>query len=413
MRFLFLNQFYPPDPAPTGHFLHDVASRLAARGHTVRVVCSRRAYGSGEDLGPSGILAGVEVERVGGPGVAGHSLAGRGLGHASFLTHALRRAVSLEMSPDLVVAATSPPFLGLAGALAARWRGAAHAEWTMDVYPDVILAHWKIDPSGWRGRALDAVARFQLRRATLVLTLGQFMSKRMGRLLSDNTRLETVPLWSGMDSEPEASAAAQSWRARRGWPAGDLVLLYSGNMGRGHRFGEFLEAARRLGGAGPRWAFVGSGPRRQEVERFREAHPDSRIELLPAVPAANVAASLLAADVHLVSLARSWQGLMVPSKLQAAFSLGRPVIFVGAEDNEVAAWIRDSGAGWVVAEDDVDGLISAVNEAREPSQRSSRGAAGRRYAREQFDRDRNCDHIADLLERAASRSQAQPGPVSG
>ena len=36
VRFLLLNQFYPPDAAPTGVYLHDVARGLVAAGHEVR-----------------------------------------------------------------------------------------------------------------------------------------------------------------------------------------------------------------------------------------------------------------------------------------------------------------------------------------------------------------------------------------
>ena len=47
VRVTLVNQFYPPDLAPTGRLLEDVADELAARGHEVRVVCSRAAYGAG------------------------------------------------------------------------------------------------------------------------------------------------------------------------------------------------------------------------------------------------------------------------------------------------------------------------------------------------------------------------------
>ena len=51
----------------------------------------------------------------------------------------------------------------------------------------------------------------------------------------------------------------------RAWADKDVVFLYSGNMGLGHRFTEFLTAARQLGPAGPRWVFSGGGKRRSEV----------------------------------------------------------------------------------------------------------------------------------------------------
>jgi glycosyltransferase involved in cell wall biosynthesis len=165
--------------------------------------------------------------------------------------------------------------------------------------------------------------------------------------------------------------------------------------------GELLEAARRLGPKGPRWVFAGGGQRRREVESFAAAHTEARVELLPYVPREQLAASLAAADVHLASLALGWQGIVAPSKVQAAFCAGRPVVFVGPPDNESAAWVAESGGGWLVAEGDTDGLLAAIAQACEPRERAARAARALSFARRHFDRARNCGRIVELLESAA------------
>ena len=190
-------------------------------------------------------------------------------------------------------------------------------------------------------------------------------------------------------------------RRARGWTDGETVLLYSGNMGRAHRLAEFLEAAGRIGPAGPRWAFLGGGFRRAEVEAFVRDRPGARVELLPYEPRERLRASLSAADVHLASLSSPWQGVVVPSKVQAAFAVARPVLFLGPRDNEGASWVEESGGGWVVAEGDVAGLLAAVEQARDPAERARRGQAGLAFARERFDRERNVERIARIVEEAA------------
>ncbi len=64
MRFLLLNQFYPPDMAPTGQFLHDLARGLAARGNNVHVVCSRRSYDGGRNYPAEETIDGARIRRV-------------------------------------------------------------------------------------------------------------------------------------------------------------------------------------------------------------------------------------------------------------------------------------------------------------------------------------------------------------
>jgi colanic acid biosynthesis glycosyl transferase WcaI len=400
LRVLVLNQFYPPDLAPTGRLIHDVAATLARRGHDVRVFCGRHAYGTGDDLGADTVLDGVLVCRAGTPRLARPALLGRTIRDAVFLARALADVATHRPPADLVVAATSPPMVGVAAALAARWRGIAHVQWTMDLYPDVFWAHWGLDSRSWLAALLRVVARVQFQGAAAVLTLGRHMARRATLHVKDPTRLHVIPTWSELDGNVAESVTAE-WRCARGWPKDSLVLMYSGNLGRGHRAGEFLEAAGRLGPEGPVWVFVGGGARRSEVEQFRLRHPHARLQLLPYVSSRDVAVSLRSADVHLVSINAAWQGAIVPSKLQAAFSVGRPVIFVGPPDNEMAEWVGESGGGWVVGENDVDGLLRAIGEAGNMQERIRRGNAALSYARVHFSRDTNRAMIADLLEESA------------
>lgn len=413
MRFLLINQFYPPDVAPTGQLLHDVARTLVARGHEVSVLCSRHPYGGDGKTGsfaPREVVDGVEVRRLRAFGFGRRTIASRLADYGSFFAGAVAQAAFARPRPDLVLSLTTPPYVGVIPRLTSALRGIPHAHWLMDVYPDVMVAHGMLPADHIAVRALQALTRQHLRNAGLVLSLGPRMHGRVRRYVNGNARAAWVPLWSHETVGPAPEEDRARVRSERGWKDDDLVLLYSGNIGLGHRIGEFLEAARRLGPSGPWWSFVGGGPRRYEVARFIAENLAAPVQLLPYVPRPQLRESLTSADVHLVSVSSPWQELMFPSKVTAAFSVGRPVIFVGGRENDAAAWIEEAGGGWIVPEDDVDALLRAVEEARDPEERRRRGAAGLAFARDHFAGGTNCVRISELLEECvAPKHEPAPG----
>ena len=401
MRVLLLNQFYPPDIAPTGRVLHDLGRALALRGHDVQVICSRGSYEGGQRFAAHETFDGVTVHRLPAFGFGRRGFAGKLADYASFYTLLATRLLFMHWHPDVILSLTTPPYLGLLGKYAAAWHRGRHLHWIMDIYPDVMNAHGMASRNGLLYRGLQTLTRRQLEGATLAITLGPCMAERVASYMNGDLpvgTIQAVPLWGDPALVPWPVGQPNPLREQRGWGEEELVLMYSGNMGLGHRFEEFVAGAARLGSSGPRWVFVGGGKRRSELEALALAKPSARIEFLPYVPREHLCASLCSADLHLVSLDSAWQGLMVPSKLQEIFALGKPVLFVGGRKNEIAAWIEESGGGWCVAENDIEGLLAAISQAGNRDERERRGRAALAFARAHFDMRKNCDRLVRAIE---------------
>ena len=265
LRVILLNQFHPPDLAPTGRLLQDLARALTARGHDVRVICSRGAYEGGTVAG----AADPAVTRVPALGRGG-AWTRAAWPTMRCISPARSWPDSLSPRPDVVVSLTTPPYLGVAGHAIARVRGAAHAHWVMDVYPDAAAAHGLFRRRGIAWRALERIARWQWAGAGAVIAIGPWMARRLESYVSAD-RLASVPLWADALSEGGVTAdEVRAVRARRGWADRDLVLLCSGRLGLGHRFDEFLAAAAQLGPVGPG---VGLRGRRAATRRGRGIRP--------------------------------------------------------------------------------------------------------------------------------------------
>ena len=126
-------------------------------------------------------------------------------------------------------------------------------------------------------------------------------------------------------------------------------------------------------------------------------HPEAPVELHDYAPAEILAEHLRSADVHLASLDEKWTGTMVPSKLQGIFGAARPLIFIGDARSSIGRWVAESGGGWVVAPGDVKALERAIEEARDPGVRESRGRAAKAFAGANFDKPNNARRVAEAL----------------
>lgn len=412
VNLVLINQYFPPDEAPTGLMLEAVAERLVEQGHRVTVLCSVAGGYAGAGPGEAerdGARnsaepgAGVRLLRVGATSFGRASFLGKLVDYASFYLGVGWQLLRLDPKPDRIVALTTPPYLAVLARIGSKLRGGDHAHWVMDLYPDVMVAHGMLKEGGLPARLLGALTRFGFggSRCAGVVTLGPDMAQRVSKYLPPGIRAQVVPLWASDRqataplSETELAVRAQALRRERGWQG--LVLMYSGNMGLGHRFSEFLGwAASSTSG---QMAFFGGGKRRREVESFIESHPQAAVELHEYVPRDQLSAHLLSADVHLAALEPCWDGTMVPSKLQGIFAAGRSVIFVGSRSSSIGSWIEESGGGWVVAPNDRKALDQAIQQASDPSQRAKRGAAAMAFAQQNFDRRKNTERVAEELKK--------------
>lgn len=416
-RILFVNQYYWPDVASTGQHLTDLAEHLAARGHDVRVLCSRGAYDSGRGAAPAReTRGGVEIRRLRATGFGKRrSLLHRALDYASF--HAL---VALEVArsrwADVVVTLTTPPLLGLHGRLAQLVAGARHVHFVMDLHPDAEFELGLLSRTSLAGRLLDRACGHALRTADVNVVLGPYQGARVEAKGTAPERIREIPVWSRADEVVPVPHATNLLRAEWGW-ADRFVVMYSGNAGLVHRFEEILAAAARLEREAPDvlFAFVGGGPRRPEIEAAARERGLANVWFGDYVPRSELSRSLSAADVHFMSLRPEQTGIAVPGKLQGILASARPVLFVGAERCESADTIRAARAGFTFTPGEGDALADAILALRaDPERRALMGERGRAAFLETFEQRRCCEAWRGLLEEIAGGvvEGAEPAPLT-
>jgi len=305
----------------------DLAFHLASRGWEVEAIASRQRYDDADAQLPRHEAArGVTITRIATTRFGRSFLPGRAVDYLTFYLNAWR---AIRARRDaVVIAMTDPPLLSVIAALASR----RVVNWVQDLFPEVA------EGLGMRFlRVLRPVRDWSLRRARVNVVLGELMAARV-------PKATVIHNWGDAALAPRES----------GGSAAALHVGYSGNLGRAHEIETMLAAMRRLPDV--QFVFTGGGA---QLAKLKAAAP-ANVEFRPYAPREQLSESLSSVDAHLVSLQPSLEGLIVPSKFYGILAVGKPVIFIGAKNGELARLIDEHRLGAVVTPGDAEGLVRAI-----------------------------------------------------
>jgi colanic acid biosynthesis glycosyl transferase WcaI len=307
--------------------------------------------------------------------------------------------LALRRRPDVIVA-IEPPFLGAPAAwLAARLTGAAAWLHVQDFEIDAAFDLGLLRSDKLRRIVLRAESAL-MRRFDRVTTISEPMRARLRAKGVPSARALLFPNWVDLDRIRPLPQPSRGPRFR----ADDIVVLYSGNMGKKQGLETLIEAARLIAAAGDRRIRVllcGDGAEREELARA--AKDLSNVWFAPLVPLDRLNALLNAADIHVLPQRSDVEDLVFPSKLTNMLASGRPVVATAQPGSQIATVLE--GCGVVVRPGDPAALAEALRGlASDSDRRRSFGAEARRVAERLWDKN--------AVLSAAFGAYLEPAPAS-
>jgi len=344
-----------------------VADALAER-HDVVVLCGRPSYDPSERH-PFYFLrrekrGKVLVERVGSTTFPRHRMLRRVVNYLSYVTLAVPRALMIRA--DVVLAMTDPPFEGIVGAFVAWLKRRPFVYNIRDLYPEMAISGEIVRPAGWL-QFWERLHRWALRRAARVIVLGDDTRERIIAKGNDPGHVIVVRDGARMPEVDTNGTHPVTHEVRSGYP---FVVLHAGNLGFYGAWNTVVKAARMLNGDGVGFVFVGDGAARSQVEA--SAVGCEAIRFLPFRPPDQVPYVLAAGDIHLLTIRRGLEGVVVPSKLYPILAAGRPVLVLADEESDAARVVRRSGCGVVANPDDLAAFVALLRELSQDPERVAR-----------------------------------------
>jgi colanic acid biosynthesis glycosyl transferase WcaI len=407
VRILVLNQYFHPDRSATSQLLTELCEDLA-RHHEVWVVTGRPSYNPSEATPSRGLVSrerhgDVRVARVWSTSFPRADMAGRLTNYGTYLLSSIAGAFSVA-DPDVVVALTDPPPVGLIGVVTAAARRRPFVLVTKDIFPDVAIRVGKLSNPAVI-RTLRAMSRLLFRRADRVVSIGRDMDRRLVELGVPLEKIETIHDWSN-GSLVRPLDGPSTVRKEHGWED-RFVVMHSGNVGLSQSLETLVDAAALLRDQEDIViAIVGDGAAKAGLQRRARERKLSNVAFLPYQPKASLSQSLGAADIHYVGLKRGLVGFIVPSKVYGIMAAGKPYVAAVEPGSEPALVVEEHGCGFVVEPDDPEALARAIVEARE-APLEELGRRGREAFKRLYDRPIATGAYRRLLEEVVEESSSR------
>jgi colanic acid biosynthesis glycosyl transferase WcaI len=353
MHIAFFNRSFYPDTAATGQLLTELCEGLV-RDHGCRVSVVAGVplmpATAGEVSRSRGLFTrehyrGITILRARGTRFSKRRFIGRFCNYVSYFLLACYAGMRLQR-PNVVIALTDPPIIGLAAYLAARRFGAPLVMSYRDIFPEVgrLLEDFQ---SELVDRVLQQVTCFLVRKAERSVALGATMRRRLiEEKGAETSRVVIIPDWADcIDIVPGPRQNAFSLAHGL---SDKFVVMHSGNIGLSQGLESIVQVAGHLQ-AFPdiQMVFIGEGVKKAHLEAQAQTLGVQNVRFLPYQPKENLRHSFASADVFLISLKRGLAGYIVPSKLYGILAAGRPYVAAVEEACEVAAISRAYNCGLV------------------------------------------------------------------
>jgi glycosyltransferase involved in cell wall biosynthesis len=183
-------------------------------------------------------------------------------------------------------------------------------------------------------------------------------------------------------------------------------VVYAGGLTHNSDLEPVLKAARALVNEPFRFALVGDGVQKENLQRMAANLALPNVYFLPFQPIERYPEVLAAADATLVALHSKATFASVPSKIYKQMAAGRAVLAITNGPNELTRLIQKADCGYCVRPDDVGMLVEVLHGcARDRAHLAKLGANGRQFVEHECAVDVCVKRIEQILLEVTGKSK--------
>lgn len=356
-RIWIISEYYYPVVVTTGYYVTEIAEYMAAKGLDVGVITSNNTYYASDESSQ------LKYEQHNGVNI--YRKVHRQINKDDNKKRVLR-LLSLSFSffwmsmrrlkkGDQVIVLTNPAFFLLFMPVVRFFTGCKYHILVHDIFPENLSSLGKVNQNGSIYKLLKKIFDRAYSKANSLISIGNDMSNVLASKVKGKTPIGLITNWADVDEVvPQEKEKTETYQKIKDFAGNHVLFQFAGNLGKAQGLDNVLAAIFKVETDDARFLFVGAGAKLDDINKFAEEHANTYS--FGFVNRSQQNDFLNACDIGIVTLADGMYGLGVPSKSYNIMATGRPILYIGEEDSEVAINVKKYDIGWVVRPNDPDAL---------------------------------------------------------
>lgn len=294
--------------------------------------------------------------------------------------------------------ASTPPIIGIMGAMVRKKRGIPFVYNLQDIFPDSLISTGLAKKNGILWKIGRTIENFTYKHADKIIVISEGFKKNLMAKGVPESKIEVVYNWVDEEAVISIPRNKNKLFARYNLDSSNFYVTYNGNIGHTQNMDMLLEVASDLKQFGDiHFVIVGDGAYHSKVKHIITNSNLTNVHLLPFQPYEDISHVFSLGDVSIVISKPGVGNNSVPSKTWSIMSASRPVL-ANFDENELKDILENNKCGIFTKAGDKEAFTAAILKLyKDKTLCNEYGKNGREYILKNLTRSISTKKYIDII----------------
>ena len=306
---------------------------------------------------------------------------------------------------NVVFLASTPPILGLVGAIVSRFRKMPFVYNLQDIFPDSLVGTGLSKKGGLVWKIGRVIENFTYKYADKIIVISEDFKKNIMAKGVPEDKIVVVYNWVDQNAVIDIPRAKNKLFDKYQLDRSKFYIEYSGNIGLTQNMDMLLEVMKELKTTHPdiRLVLVGEGAYKAQVEEIVKRDNLTNVTMIPFQPYEDISYVFSLGDAGLVISKPGVGANSVPSKTWSIMSASRPVL-ANFDENELKDILAGNECGIFTKAGDKEAFKQSIIKLYENRELCKKyGANGRQFVMDNLTREVGTQKYVDVIKEVCKK----------